>query len=440
MGGAGGKTVQLKGTRFTVRFLGCRVNAAEAEALSSLLAARGAVEDRDHWDLAVLVTCGVTAMADRKSRQAAAALRRANPRGCLVVTGCWAQEASPEQAQALGVDLLVGNRLKGRIVELLEAYEGGFQSYHTALGGLWDPLQAQSSTHHTRAFIKVQDGCDLRCSYCIVPTLRGPSVSRPLGDLLDECRRLLDKGVSELVLTGVHLGLWGKERGETLADLVQTVGSLPGLKRLRFGSLEPFGVTDRLLDALARCGVFAPHLHLPLQSGSATVLKAMRRPGTPEEFVGLARRAREVLGENLHISTDVMVGYPGETEEDFIRTLEVLEAARVGRVHGFIFSSRPGTPASFLAPVDKSRAKDRLDRLLAASKKALQHEALLWVGRPNTLLVEREGKGLPGGYNQAWIEVLCPPLQPRGQWLTAVPVGASDGVLYLHGAGLVNTL
>lgn len=423
--------MQLKGARFSVRFLGCRVNGAEAEALVSALQQEGALEDHSCFDLAIVVTCGVTAMADRKSRQVVSQLRRACPQACILATGCWAQEADEEQARALGVDLLVGNRQKGRIIQVLKDWDGGFQEHRGELGGLWDPLQAYGSAHHSRALVKVQDGCDLRCSYCIVPTLRGPSVSRPLDDILAESARFIDNGCSELVLTGVHLGLWGRDLGLDLPRLVDEVSALPGLKRLRFGSLEPFGVTDALLEALSHSKAFAPHLHLPLQSGSDRVLREMRRPGTSQDFLNLARRAREALGDDLHLSTDVMVAFPGEEEEDFQATLDLLLQARVGRVHGFIFSPRPGTKAATASKqVPKAEAQGRLRRLLHQSDKALSREAMRWVGRPNTVFIEREGREVKG-HNEAWLEVVFEPETPRGQWVTVKPKAEKKGRLFV---------
>lgn len=424
--------MNLKGKRFCVRFLGCRVNGAEAEALMSALEDQGAVEDSQAFDLAIVVTCGVTSMADKKSRQMLSSLRKQRPEAFIVACGCWAQEADVDEVQKLGVDLLVGNRQKGQIINLIQHHGQQFTEYRPGFDGPWDPLEAYGSAHHSRALIKVQEGCNCSCTYCAVPALRGPSISRPLDSIMTECERILEKGVTELVLTGVHLGLWGRDLGLDLADLLEQAGTLLGLKRLRLGSLEPFGMSKRLFDVMSRLSVFAPHLHLPLQSGSRRIAKLMRRPGGPDGFLRQVKSAREALGEDLHISTDVMVGFPGETDKDFQETIQVLEQARVGRVHPFIYSPRPGTlAAQFSDQIEHQISAMRLKKVMAWGSDALQKEALRWIGRPQKVFVEKEGKGNPKGYNDSWIEVRLNPEQQRGIWTEVIPQKAVDGVLYL---------
>ncbi|EHM13614.1 radical SAM methylthiotransferase, MiaB/RimO family [Jonquetella anthropi DSM 22815] len=432
--------MSLAGTAVRIEFLGCRVNAAEAEALASAFLSAGAsVASDGPFDVGIVVTCSITAMADRKSRQLIGRLRRRCPRALLVASGCWAQGADEALAKKLGIDLLVGNGHKGEILALVErelsfrTSESSFYALRSPLAGVWDELDERTSVAHSRAFIKVQDGCDCRCSYCIVPSLRGPSVSRPLERTVAEARRLVEAGRTELVLTGVHLGQWGKESGRGLADLIEAVGNVPGLKRLRLGSLEPFGIDERDIDAMASLTVFAPHLHLPLQSGDDGVLRRMRRPGTSGQFLELVKKLRRALGDGLHVSTDVMVAFPGETDEAFARTLEVLQEARIGRIHGFIFSIRPGTPAArFPDQVDRQTGKRRLEELERLGRLLLDEQAARSLGRSVVVYAERGGKGAPSGYTGDYIEVHLPASYERDKWCTVQPIWKEDGVLYLE--------
>ncbi len=343
----------LAGRRIRIVTLGCRTNLSEAEALASAMEACCArIVDDASWNAAVLVSCSVTGEADRKCRQAIRRLRREQPEGLLVVCGCWAQAVEEEQAGALGVDILVGNRCKSDIPGLVaRCLSEGLPERIVLRGDVrndsrWDGLRSSGPVLHTRAFVKVQDGCDHFCSYCIIPYVRGRSVSRPTEDVLDEIRSTVAAGCREVVLSGIHLGDYRPESGETLATLVARVAGTPGVERIRFGSLEPFSVDGTLLRVLSETPAFCRHLHLPLQSGDDGILARMRRGHTAGDFLDLIARIRRSLGEDVHISTDVLVGFPGETPEAFENTLRVLERAGIGRTHAFPFSPRKGTPAA----------------------------------------------------------------------------------------------
>lgn len=343
----------LAGRRIRIVTLGCRTNLSEAEALASAMETRSArIVDDASWHAAVLVSCSVTGEADRKCRQAIRRLRREQPEGLLVVCGCWAQRVEEEQARALGVDILVGNRHKSGIPELVaRCLSEGLAGQVVLRGDVrndsrWDGLRSSGPVLHTRAFVKVQDGCDHFCSYCIIPFVRGRSVSRPIEDVLDETRTIAAAGCREVVLSGIHLGDYRPESGETLATLVARIAGTPGVERIRFGSLEPFSVDETLLRVLSETPAFCRHLHLPLQSGDDGILARMRRGHTAGDFLDLVARIRRSLGANVHISTDVLVGFPGETPEAFDNTLRVLERAGIGRTHAFPFSPRKGTPAA----------------------------------------------------------------------------------------------
>ncbi|MBP5212422.1 MAG: MiaB/RimO family radical SAM methylthiotransferase [Pyramidobacter sp.] len=400
----------LRGRRVLIDSLGCRTNLAEAEALCCEFRRKGAeIVSEAPYDAAVVVTCSVTSVADRKSRQLIHRYRRECPGCCVVACGCWAQGAVEKNAAKMGVSLLVGNRYKAEIPGLvavwLDSHPQGIATMRGRMSARWDPLELEQSPYFGRAFVKVQDGCDHHCTYCIVPARRGPSVSRPVADIIAEARRCAEKGQFEIILTGVHLGLFGRDSGETLAGLVRALGQVEGVKRLRFGSLEPFSIGDDLLEALAGSKIFCRHLHLPVQSGDDAVLARMKRGHTMDDYLKLVARLRAALGDDLHISTDVMCAFPGESEAAFANTLALLDEARIGRVHAFRFSPRPGTPAAVMSgQIDGDTAKDRMERLRLASAACLEREARRWTGRRVEVLFEGEMRGYPQGYTREYIE------------------------------------
>ena len=430
--------MSLQGRSVGLVVLGCRTNQYEGDALASALADRGAVladpASGEALDAAILVTCTVTAVADRKVRQELRRLRRRHPRALLVATGCWAQEADPEEARGLGADLLVGNRLKSLIPDLLERRLRGepvsvVHRQDLSRCDRWDPLVLGRRTRHTRAFVKVQDGCSHRCRYCIVPTVRGRSVSRPAEEVLGEVRRLAEQGCREVVLTGVHLGLYGRDRDTDLGDLVAALARVEGLKRLRFGSLEPFGLEETLLDRLADTGIFCPHLHLPLQSGDDGVLDRMGRGATAGDFAGLVEAARRRWGEDLHVSTDLLVGFPGEDEGAFRNTLTLVEDLGLGRLHVFPFSPRKGTPAASWPRPPAGEVRERTRRALDLGRILLDRFAARFLGRPVEVLVERCREGKAEGLTPSFVRALGRGIGPEGDLGVWVPRGLREGTL-----------
>jgi threonylcarbamoyladenosine tRNA methylthiotransferase MtaB len=319
--------------------------------------------------------------------------------GVVAVCGCWAQALDAKEARALGVNLLVGNRRKSALPDALEsaleAPEFIDMRGNGSPGDRWDALRLDRPILRTRAFLKVQEGCDHFCSYCVIPFLRGRSISRPLEETLEEARRVTASGCGcgEIVLTGIHLGMYGRDsrpgEGSSLAELVRRVSRVPGLKRLRLGSLEPFALDGDLLEALGDSPVFCPHLHLPLQSGDDEVLALMRRGYGADDFARLCERAREKLGGDLHISSDVLVGFPGESEGAFQNTLALMRRAGLGRVHVFPYSPRPGTAAAaFPNRVPPRVVSERVSAALALGEELLARYASRFVGRDLSVLVE----------------------------------------------------
>jgi threonylcarbamoyladenosine tRNA methylthiotransferase MtaB len=348
--------------RISVLTLGCKVNQSESGALEEALAERGheLVAFGEPADAVVLNTCTVTHRSDRDARALIRRAQRANPGARIVVTGCYAQVA-PETLVELGVAAVVGTAEKQTIPFLLEADEAGIFVGDVSKAASLAPVTLRRLRGRTRAFFKVQDGCDAFCSYCIVPHARGPSRSLPLDAVRSGLSELRDGGNREVVLTGVHLGFWGKDlrppRG--LDDLLD-VAEASGIPRVRLSSLEPREVTEALAARLARSPVLCAHLHVPLQSGSDRVLREMGRPYTADEFRATVERAHGAV-PGLCVGVDVIVGFPGEDDEAFRETARLLEGLPVAYLHVFPFSVRRGTrawdlPGRVPEPVIRERA------------------------------------------------------------------------------------
>ena len=391
----------LRGKNFDVVTLGCRTNHYEAEAIVAMLTSRGAhfLKSGDTSispDILVLVTCSITSVADAKTRKLIRRLRRTYPDALLVATGCYVQGKGDDEVLGLGVDVAIGNRLKSTLPDAIETwFETSLPkrslSHRTDVSRCdlhWDALEFDRPRIHTRAFVKVQEGCSRGCSYCIVPSVRGPQISRDDEDIVREISGIVASGCREVVLTGIHLGSYRHE-GTTLADLIREISAIPGLERLRLGSIEPFSIDDALLAALADSSAFCPHLHIPLQSGDDEILKKMRRGYSAADFAGTVARIRARLGDDVHLSTDLIAGFPGENEAAFERSLALLEELAFGRIHVFPFSARAGTPAAVMeGRVSREAARDRVGRAVALSAKLLAEYAESWVSRRDTVMVE----------------------------------------------------
>ena len=353
--------------RVRLESIGCRLNIGEIDAMARGLAAAGhrVVGPGEKADLCILNTCTVTSIASRKSRQLIRQLRRGNPESKVIVTGCEA-EIAPREVRDAGVDLVVGNADKDRLLELAEA--GGLLD-----APLVDPdaqvLFEPGATTRTRAFLKVQDGCDNRCAFCVITVARGAGRSVPVNTVLNEVRDLLRLGYREVVLSGVHLGSYGHDLGDRrgLQHLVERVLAESDIERLRLSSLEPWDLAADFFEAFSNPRLL-PHLHLPLQSGCDETLKRMVRRTNRAEFSALVAGARRTVPE-IAISSDIIVGFPGETDEEFEQSIDLVEELAFSRLHIFRYSRREGTPAARMAaqvpgPVAKERSR-RMHQLAA---------------------------------------------------------------------------
>ena len=334
--------------------LGCKVNQFETEVMEGLFKEAGyeIVEHSQPADVYVINTCSVTSLGDKKSRQLIRRVQRQNSEAIIAVTGCYAQIA-PEQIKAIeGVRVVLGTANRRRIVEYVEQ---AILQNGKIIDGVTDIMKVREFEDiplldmptRTRAFLKIQEGCTNFCSYCIIPFTRGPLRSRPLDSVRREAEKLLANGFKEIVFTGIHLGAYGRDfkDGTSLADAARAVLDLPGLRRLRLSSLESIELSDELLALLRDNPKFSHHLHLPLQAGSDDVLKRMNRHYDRGEFSRLLARVRDAV-PGVSVSTDVIVGFPGETEEMFAESLEYIRSLEFSRMHVFPYSPRTGTPAA----------------------------------------------------------------------------------------------
>lgn len=396
--------------------LGCKVNAYETEAMQQILEEAGyeIVPFSEYADVYVINTCSVTNMADRKSRQMLHRAKKQNPDAIVVGAGCYVQT---KEAQALvdeSIDIVIGNNKKHELVPLLREYEASHRKMACVADinhekQAYEELSLSRTAEHTRAFIKVQDGCNQFCTYCIIPFARGRVRSRELPDVLQEIRTLAKSGYREVVLTGIHLSSYGVDNGESLLHLIEAVHELEGIERIRLGSLEPRIVTDAFAKRLSELPKICPHFHLSLQSGCDTVLSRMnRRYDTAEYEAGCALLRRYF--EHPAITTDVIVGFPGETDEEFETTERYLERIHFYEMHIFQYSRREGTKAAAMPDqVPETVKKERSEKLLALGHKMSEQFRRYYLGRQVTALLEEEffhdGKRYYTGYTKEYVKV-----------------------------------
>lgn len=398
--------------------LGCKVNAYETEKMAALLADSGysIVPFTEEADLYVINTCSVTAIADKKSRQMIHRARRRNPAALVVACGCYVQQQniSPE---ALGCDIIIGNDEKSRLIEITEAYlrdHGSSVIRHEINSAKeiyedWDCSQDyRTPESRTRAFIKIQDGCDRFCSYCLIPYVRGRTRSRDAASVLNEIDNVIKKGCMEVVLTGIHLSSYN-DGDNTLIDLCEEIDRKTSIRRLRLSSLEPTIVTGDFAARLSKLDCICPHFHLSLQSGSDTVIRRMNRSYTTADFARGVEFLRTYFKDPA-ITTDVIAGFPGESEEEFLRGKVFLTQIRFAQMHVFPYSVREGTKAASMpGQLPNSIKQSRANELIALSEQMTENYHLLWRGRSAEVLFEEDelvgGKHLWRGFTREYIRV-----------------------------------
>ena len=380
--------------------LGCKVNAYEVEAMQQLLENAGyeTVPFEEGADVYVINTCTVTNIADRKSRQMLHKAKKMNPDAIVVATGCYAQADTEKLKEDTAVDLILGNNQKTQIVEALEEYEKEhakqvqvIEINHTKE---YEELSISSTAEHVRAYIKVQDGCNQFCTYCIIPFARGRVRSRKIEEVLSEVETLAAKGYKEVVLTGIHLSSYGvdfpKEERESLLSLIQAVSRVEGISRIRLGSLEPRIITEEFLEGIVKTGKVCPHFHLSLQSGCNKTLKNMNRRYSAREYAEKCELIRKFYPVPA-LTTDVIVGFPQETEEDFEESYEFVKKIHFYETHIFKYSRRHGTKAASMdGQLTEAAKAQRSDRMLELHEiRAREYEEAM-IGKKMELLLEEE--------------------------------------------------
>ena len=396
--------------------LGCKVNSYETEAMQQLLEEAGyeIVPFTEYADVYVINTCSVTNMADRKSRQMLHKAKKQNPEAVIVGAGCYVQT---KEAQALvdeSIDIVIGNNKKAELINLLSEYEQTHKKCSNVVDinhekQEYEEMFLTHTAEHTRAFIKVQDGCNQFCSYCIIPFARGRVRSRKLEDVISEVTKLAENGFKEVVLTGIHLSSYGVDTDDSLLHLIEEVHKIDGIQRIRLGSLEPRIVTEEFVSALSKLEKICPHFHLSLQSGCDDTLVRMNRRYNTKEYKAGCDILRKYF-EHPAITTDVIVGFPGETEEEFAITKQYLEEIHFYEMHIFQYSKREGTKAAVMKnQVPEPIKKERSTELLELERKMSEEFREYYVGREVTALMEEEwndgGNRYFVGYTKEYVKV-----------------------------------
>jgi threonylcarbamoyladenosine tRNA methylthiotransferase MtaB len=410
-----------RGNRVAFMTLGCKLNYSETSSIARQFVEHGyqKVKPTEEADVYVINTCSVTEHADKKCRTAIRKMHKLNPGAIIAVTGCYAQLNPQEILSIEGVDLVLGadekSNLYIRVAGLKEDEDSkgrvhtSSRAFSCAISEVETIFPAYSSDDRTRSFLKVQDGCDYHCSYCTIPLARGKSRNHSVDFIIKEAREIVSKGIKEVVLTGVNTGDFGKTTGERFEELLYKLDNVDGLKRVRISSVEPNLISEELIKFISESDKFLPHFHIPLQSGSNKILAAMKRRYNRELFRDKCEQIRSYM-PYAFIGVDVIVGFPGETSEDFLDTVSFLESISPSFLHVFPYSKRPNTPAAeYSGQVRESDKTERVNILTKLSEKFYSEFVKLNSGRAEQVLFESTQKGgLMYGYTRNYIKIERP--------------------------------
>lgn len=398
---------------FNILTLGCKVNQYESEAVEEIFKSRGFERQEKNADVYVINTCTVTNMSDRKSRQMISRARKDNPDAIIAVMGCYSQVKPEDVAKIEGVDIILGSRNKEEVVDLcedmLQNKEAIDQIISVSEEKTFEDLQISNQTEMTRAYMKIQDGCNMYCSYCLIPYARGNVVSRPMESIVKEAERLAENGFKEIVLTGIHVASYGKDfkDGTSLIDVIENVAKVEGIERIRLSSMEPRHITRDFLERMKATEKACDHFHLSLQSGSDDVLKAMNRKYDTAIFKEKTDLIREVF-PNAGLTTDIIVGFPGETDENHKETMDFVKKIKFAKTHLFKYSKRDGTKAATMkGQVNGNIKKDRLKDLEAIEKINREEFLEKQIGSTLSVLFEEKSDmaGFKSGYSTNYLRV-----------------------------------
>lgn len=400
--------------------LGCKVNTYESEYIIHLLKEAGyQIKDFDGaCDVYIINTCTVTNTSDIKSRKMIRKAIRKNPDACVVAMGCFIE--ANKDFQLPGLDIILGNRDKSKIIELLDEWflkQEEIRRLYSTLPREFEDMYINEFPGRTRAFVKIQDGCENFCSYCIIPFVRGKCRSKNPDEVIDEITDLVNHGYQEVVLTGIHTGNYGVDLDTNFASLLKRVVAIPGLLRLRISSIEITELTKEVLDVIRDSSIIVDHMHIPLQAGSNHVLSLMNRKYDLDYYFNKIKEIREVR-PNIAITTDVIVGFPGESEEDFLETIDTCKKVGFTKIHVFPYSERKGTKAMELPDhIEPSVKKERARRLLLVSKELECSYYASFVGSEVTVLVEEEKDGKSYGHTDNYLHVEIPSVLPHNTFV-----------------------
>lgn len=435
--------------------LGCKVNAYETEAMQQLLEKAGyeIVPFTERADIYIINTCSVTNIADRKSRQMLHRAKKENPDSIVVAAGCYVQTSEKQASEDEAIDLIIGNNRKNELVEILENYQKekeeqpADETFHSVpikehvkninrAGEAYEEMSLEKTAEHTRAFLKVQDGCNQFCSYCIIPYARGRVRSRKTADVVAEVQTLAANGCHEVVLTGIHLSSFGVDHEENLLLLIQKISEINGIERIRLGSLEPNIITEEFVQAIAQIPKLCAHFHLSLQSGCDATLKRMNRQydtASYEEKCNIIRR----YYEHPAITTDVIVGFPGETEAEFEQTREFLSRIHFYEMHIFKYSKRKGTKAAVMSDQVPEEQKAKRSAILLAMEQTMSEEyRRYYLGKEVRVLLEEEmeynGEKYYTGYTKEYVKLAVKTDKNlENQFVTGTVTEHLNGEIYL---------
>ncbi len=419
--------------------LGCKVNTYESEYIIHLLKEAGyQMKDFDDFcDVYIINTCTVTNTSDIKSRKMIRKAIRKNPDACVVAMGCFIE--ANKDFQLPGLDIILGNRDKSKIIELLDEWflkQGEIRRLYSTLPREFEDMYINEFPGRTRAFVKIQDGCENFCSYCIIPFVRGKCRSKNPDEVIEEITDLVNHGYQEVVLTGIHTGNYGVDLDTNFASLLKRVVAIPNLLRLRISSIEITELTKDVLEVIRDSSIIVDHMHIPLQAGSNHVLSLMNRKYDLDYYFNKIKEIRRVR-PNMAITTDVIVGFPGESEEDFLETMDTCKKVGFTKIHVFPYSERKGTKAMELPDhIEPSIKKERARRLLLVSKELECSYYASFVGSEVTVLVEEEKDGKSYGHTDNYLHVEIPSVLPHN---TFVKVRIKD-VSYPYCIGEVSLL
>lgn len=391
--------------------LGCKVNSYETDAICDLFVKRGAkiVDLKEEFDACIINTCSVTNQATAKSRKMIRSAIKSNPKAIIAVIGCYSQMAPKEIEKILGVDIVLGNENKADVVELV------FKKVKETelVNRVTDILKYKTfenlspvTFNKTRAFLKIEDGCNNFCSYCIIPYTRGPIRSKPHQDVISEINKIVENGYKEVVLTGIHTGKY-RDGDVDFTSLIKKILNETKIKRLRISSIELNEITDEFLEIFKNNRILANHLHLPLQAGSTRVLKMMNRHYTKEEYI---KRVLEIkkLKPDISITTDIIVGFPEETVDDFLDTLDVCEKVEFSKIHAFPFSLRKGTKAENLKAIADQEKNRRMAEILALDSKLEEKYKIKHLNTIHEVIIEQIHDNYLVGHTSNYLEVMVP--------------------------------